>query len=115
MTRKQIVNLIFLSEKSKNKDSADILLQIADSKTSGRIANSDFIYKINDEENIIPVGRIWNVLLQEATGNTEKAYLNSLEKLVKKYNFPEQLLQNMIYFDNDTNSVKNYVTKDVIF
>lgn len=53
--------------------------------------------------------------LEEATGKTEKEYLDSIQKLIEKYNFPEELLPYMNYFDFETKTVKDYLTKAVIF
>ena len=114
MNKKETVNFIFLAEKYKGKTDNDILLAVAENEVSGKVVDiSSFIYSIGKEENIVPIGRLWNYLCEQAKGKTEGDYLNSLNKLVEKYSFPEQFFPQLLYENPEDGSLHYYLTGDL--
>lgn len=115
MKKKEVLSLIFLANKDKENISSILLDLSSSKKITGKMDKSNFVYTIDKEEYVIPRTRLWQSLISEAVGKTEKAYLESIAGLVKKYNYPEDLLKYSTYVNPEDNFVKNYVTKDVIF
>ena len=114
MTKAEIKGLITLSIKSKNQNS--VLLKynlIRFCRLRGRIVpGQSFLYSINFKKFIIPIHRIWDSLLNEVSGNTEKDYLNNLNKQIKKYNFPRYCLSQAYYLNPETNQLKQFPLSD---
>ena len=114
MTKAEIKGLITLSIKSKNQNS--VLLKynlIRFCRLRGRIVpGQSFLYSINFKKFIIPIHRIWDSLLNEVSGNTEKDYLNNLNKQIKKYNFPRYCLFQAYYLSPETNQLKQFPMTD---
>lgn len=50
MTKKEIINLIYLAEKSKGKNDNDILLAVAENDITGEIGNASFVYSIGEKK-----------------------------------------------------------------
>lgn len=97
MTKKEIINLIYLAEKSKGKNDNDILLAVAENDITGEIGNASFVYSIGEKKDIVPISRMWDYLLRLAKGKTKETYSASLKKLVKQYTFPKEYLYQCLY------------------
>lgn len=114
MTKAEIKGLITLSIKSKKKNS--ILLKfnlMRFCRLRGKIVSGhNFLYSINFKKFIIPIHRIWNSLLKEVNGYTEKDYLDSLNKQIEKYNYPRYCLFQAYYLNPETNQLKEFPMSD---
>lgn len=97
MTKKQIVNFIYLAEKCYGKSDTDIMLAVAGKEIDGKIKQGNFLYTIGKEIAIIPIGRLWDYLLSLVKGKTKNTYLKELNKLIAQYEFPQEYLEQMMY------------------
>ncbi|MCH5294192.1 MAG: hypothetical protein J1E07_10705 [Treponema sp.] len=97
MTKRQIVNLIYLAEKCNGKSTPDIMFAVAGKKVEGKIKQANFLYTIGNEKNIIPISRLWDYLLTLAKGKTKKNYLEELNELIKVHKFPQKYLKYAMY------------------
>ena len=97
MTKKQIVNLIYLAEKYNGKNDLDIVFAVAGKEVDGEIKQASFLYTIGKKKNIIPIGRLWDYLLTLAKGKTKKNYLEELNGVIKAYEWPQEYLEYAMY------------------
>ena len=97
MTKRQIVNLIYLAEKCNGKSTPDIMFAVAGKKVEGKIKQANFLYTIGEKKNIIPIGRLWDYLLTLAKGKTKKIYLEELNEVIKAYEWPQEYLEYAMY------------------
>ena len=109
MTKKEVISFIFLSEKYKGEEDSDILLNISENKTDGKIVNiGNFLYKIGEAETLIPIARIWDYLLSQVKGRKRKDYLKHLQQLLEKYPFPKDILKQLRFINPETGNLEYY-------
>lgn len=111
MTRKELNDLFFLTEKTKGLNNSDIILELVDKKIKGKIENNSFIYSIDDVEFIIPLGRIWNYILSNIKGNKKDVYLKNLNEFLDEYNLPEIFYSQLYYVNPENNELEVFVRK----
>lgn len=99
MTKKEIINLIYLAEKYKGKNDNDILLAVSENDVTGEIGYASFVYSIGKRKDIIPLSRMWDYLLQQAKGKTKETYSTNLKKLAEQYTFPKEYLSQCLYIN----------------
>ena len=111
MNKKELNSLFFLAEKTKGFNDSDIIFKLTDKKINGKIENNSFIYNINDEEFIIPLGRIWNYIISNIKGNKKDVYLKNLNKFLDDYNLPEIFYSQLYYVNPENNELEIFIRK----
>lgn len=116
MTKEDIFGMITLTIKYKNPKS--ILLKynlLRFCQLRGKILQGSFVYTINFRKSIIPIGRLWNMINEEAeaTGKTDKEMLDKLNELILKYHFPRYYLSQCRYVNPENGELKIFpMTKE---
>ena len=107
MKKKEVLSFIYLAEAYDGKKDSEILSEISENKIEGEIINgSSFIYKIGEDECVIPINRIWNYTLSTVKGKTNNEFLRNLKKVLENYIFPTEILKQLSYVNPETKKLE---------